>query len=300
MPRIRQGNVVAHGDDYFSDAGYPITAKRVKSTGTTTSHPHDLTEIEHEHDFCELVVVLGGMARHCLEGDHFPVAAGDVFLLQGRQRHYFYQRERLDLINVMYDPRRLNLPENNLRKLPGYCAMFLLEPAFRGQHRFASRLHLDSVQLARVEQLAGEIARETGTRLPGYEITLTSRLLDLIILLSRNYLGCETTEARALMRMGRVIGSLECEYHRTWTLEQLYRLAHMSRSHFMRVFRRATGQAPMAYLTNLRIRKAMDLLRSTDLSITEIAMNVGYNDSNYFTRQFKKVTQSTPGVFRKG
>ena len=70
----------------------------------------------------------------------FPVTAGDVFLLQGRQRHYFHDRQDLDLVNIMYDPEKIGLPENELRRMPGYCAMFILEPTYRRQHRFASRL----------------------------------------------------------------------------------------------------------------------------------------------------------------
>ena len=72
----------------------------------------------------------------------------------------------------------------------------------------------------------------------------------------------------------------------------------MSRSNLMRVFRAATGQSPIEYLLRLRIQKAMALLRNTDLTITEIAMEVGFNDSNYFTRQFKRVQGSSPTRFR--
>ena len=108
---------IADGTNYFGINGFAVTVRRVKTdTEHTPSHPHDLTEIEHYHDFCELVIVTHGQSMHHLEGNDFPVTAGDIFLLQGMQRHYFYDRKDLDLINIMYDPEQVGLPENELRK----------------------------------------------------------------------------------------------------------------------------------------------------------------------------------------
>lgn len=263
------------------------------------SHPHDLTEVEHSHDFCELAIVTHGSAMHMLEGNPFPVTAGDVFLLQGRQRHFFYERQNLDLINIMYDPDKIALPENELRRMPGYCAMFLLEPTYRRQHRFASRLHLKRVPLAHVELLAEEMERECESAQPGYEVALRAKLLELMVYLSRAYTSTDTTEANALLRVGNVIGALENDFSKDWKLDELLSIAHMSRSNVMRVFRKATGQTPIEYLVRLRIQRAMELLRNTDLTITEIALEVGFNDSNYFTRQFRRALGESPRSFRQ-
>jgi AraC-like DNA-binding protein len=237
---------------------------------------------------------------HSLEGNTFPVGAGDIFLLQGRQRHFFFDRKDLDLINIMYDPERIELPESELRKLPGYCAMFLLEPAYRRQHRFASHLHLTPVPLAHVEKLAEEMELECEQAEPGYEVALRAKLLELMVYLSRCYTRTDTTEAHALLRVGNVIGALEKDFHRDWKLDELLDIAHMSRSNLMRVFRKATGQSPIEYLVRLRIQKAMSLLRNTDQTVTEIALQVGFNDSNYFTRQFRKTLGQSPRKFRSG
>lgn len=293
-------SVIADGIHYFGLSGFPLAVRRVRTDAEhTPSHPHDLTEVEHCHDFCELVIVTRGSAMHWLEGKEFPVTAGDVFLLQGQQHHYFHNRQDLDLINIMYDPDKVGLPENELRKMPGYCAMFMLEPSYRRQHRFASRLHLKRVPLAQVERLADEMDRESNDASPGYEVALRAKLLELLVFLSRAYTRSETTEAHALLRVGNVIGALENDCSKDWKLEDLMAIAHMSRSNLMRVFRKATGQTPIEYLIRLRIQKAMDLLRNTSLSITEIALDVGFNDSNYFTRQFRRVLGETPRAFRQ-
>jgi len=291
---------LADGIYYFEPAGFPLAILRVQTDPKyTPSHPHDLTEVEHRHDFCELVIVTNGRAMHWLEGADFPVPAGDVFLLQGQQSHYFHDRKNLDLINVMYDPEKIGLPENELRRIPGYCALFILEPTYRRQHRFESRLHLKRIQLARVEQFTAEMETECAEKNPGHEAALRAKLTELIIYLSRAYTTADTTQAHALLRVGSVIGALENDFSKDWKLEELLKIAHMSRSNLMRIFRKATGQAPIEYLVRLRIQKAMELLRNTDLSITEIALEAGFNDSNYFTRQFGKALNQTPSAYRQ-
>lgn len=292
-------STIADGIHYFGLEGVPLAIRRVRTdVAHTPSHPHDLTEVEHSHDFCELVIVTRGRAMHCLAGDAFPVTAGDVFLLQGQQRHYFFDRAGLDLTNIMYDPEGLGLPEGALRKLPGYSAMFLLEPTFRRHHRFASRLHLKRVPLAHVERLTDEMERECTECPLGYEVAVRAKLLELIVYLSRAYTETDTTEAHALLRVGNVIGALERDYAGEWRIPDLLAIAHMSRSTLMRVFRKATGQSPIEYLVRLRIQKAMQHLRTSDRTITEIAMDVGFNDSNYFARQFRRITGRSPRKFR--
>ncbi len=285
---------------YFGQADLPLAVRRVRTDEEhTPSHPHDLTEVEHSHDFCELVIVTRGRAMHSLEGDKFPVTAGDVFLLQGHQSHFFFDRSDMDLTNIMYDPEELGLPESELRKLAGYSAMFLLEPTYRRQHRFASRLHLKRLPLAHVERLIDEIERECNECRPGFEVAARAKLLELIVYLSRAYTESDTTEAHALLRVGNVIGALEHDYARDWRVAELLSIANMSRSTLMRVFRKATGQTPIEYLVRLRIQKAMELLRNSDRTITEIAMDVGFNDSNYFARQFRRQTAKSPRQFRQ-
>ncbi len=293
-------SVIADGIHYFGLSGFPVTVRRVQTDAQhTPSHPHDLTEVEHRHDFLELVIVTRGSALHWLEGKEFPVAAGDIFVLQGQQSHFFHSRRDLDLINIMYDPNKIDLPESDLRRMPGYCAMFMLEPTYRRQHRFASRLHLNRVPLAHVERLAEEMEQESREQNPGFEVVLQAKLLELLAYLSRMYTTTESVEAHALLRVGHVIGALENDCARDWKLEDLVGIAHMSRSNLMRIFRKATNQTPIEYLIRLRIQKAMGLLRNSNLTITEIALEVGFNDSNYFTRQFNRILGESPRHFRQ-
>jgi len=292
--------ILAKGENYFEDPAFPITARRVStSRASEPSHEHDLTEVQHAHDFNELAIVTAGTAMHWLNGSEFPVVAGDVFLLQGQQDHYFHKRDRLEMVNVMYDPQQIELPESRLLKMPGYCALFLLEPVFRKQHRFSSRLHLERLALSRAERIALEMVEEVESRIDGYESALLGKLIDLMVFLSRSYQKSESTNSAALLRVGQVISSMEQDCAHDWKLEDFIEMSRLSRSHFIRTFAKATRLSPIEYLIQLRLQRAMELLRHSQLTVSQIAFEVGFNDSNYFARQFKQRKGASPLAYRK-
>ncbi len=292
--------LLAQGIDYFGADGFPVTARRVRTEpGGRPSHANDVTAVDHYHDFCELVLVLSGRGRHVLAGESFPVSAGNVFVVQGQQVHSFRDRDGLVLVNVMYDPLRLPLPAGLLRRLPGYSALFMLEPTFRSAHQFSSRLQLDREALGAAEALAERIEQESSDGRPGYEAVLLGLMVELMVFLSRRYGESDVRESRALLEMGKLISTLEQRFSEPWTLEQMARLAHLSRTSLLRIFRQATGKSPIDYLIGLRIEAAKRLLRQSELTMTDIALETGFGDSNYFARQFRLVTGRTPTAFRR-
>lgn len=73
---------------------------------------------------------------------------------------------------------------------------------------------------------------------------------------------------------------------------------HISPNYISRMFKKYTQVSFITYINELRIKKALELLRDTDLSIKEIAQRVGYNNLNYFYKNFKAVTGITPRIFK--
>jgi AraC family transcriptional regulator len=82
------------------------------------------------------------------------------------------------------------------------------------------------------------------------------------------------------------------------TLNRLAETLAMSPFHFAHAFRQATGLAPHRYLLQRRIERAKILLRETELSITEIAYQIGYSNQSSFSVLFRRVTGHTPKQFR--
>lgn len=74
---------------------------------------------------------------------------------------------------------------------------------------------------------------------------------------------------------------------------------HMTYNWFIRCFKDFTGSSPQAYLTDIRIDKAKDLLGNQSFHIAETASLVGYSDPLYFSRIFKKKTGCSPNAYKK-
>ncbi|MCB7318012.1 response regulator transcription factor [Lacrimispora sp. 210928-DFI.3.58] len=99
--------------------------------------------------------------------------------------------------------------------------------------------------------------------------------------------------------MPKVVDFLELNYMRRLSQQECADYFHMNKDYLSRAFKKHTGIGMAKYLNNIRIRKAQELLKSTDLQVMEIADQVGYFDSKYFSRQFKLATGMTPAQYRQ-
>jgi len=253
----------------------------------------------HYHTFDELVIVFKGTALHVIDDMTFPLKAGDVFVITGNRKHQYRDMKNLVLVNILFDAKKLDMLHWDIRALPGYHALFALEPAFRARHRFQSRLQLTEPQLNCANELVRELDRETTEKCPGYRVMAKGLFMQLAVYLSRCYSDKPNEESRNLLRLGDAIAYIETHFANRITILDLAKKAHMSPRHFQRVFRQCMHKSPVDYLLHVRIRHASGLLRNTDRSITEIAYDCGFTDSNYFTRCFRKVMNITPKQYRQ-
>jgi AraC-like DNA-binding protein len=99
--------------------------------------------------------------------------------------------------------------------------------------------------------------------------------------------------------LGRVKEYLEVHYTENIRIEDVSRLVGIHRSHVYVAFQRELGCSPMQYLQSLRMGKAAQMLKETSLSVTEIALTLGYPELYSFTRSFKKYFGISPKGYRK-
>ena len=272
---------------YLPRGEFPLAVTRIHGTAAAL----------HAHEFHELVVITSGSGVHVTEQESWPMAAGDVFVIKGDQAHGYLNSEGIGLVNILFDPDRLALPRRDLQGLPGYHALFALEPEWRQRHHFKSRLCLSVSELAHTGELLDALIRELQARTPGYQLMARTLFLQLVTFLSRCFSHTRTTAPRQLLRIAEAISHLETHLEHELYLEDLAAIAHMSKRNFLRAFRDAMGSSPMAYLVSRRIARAAELLRQEDLTITEAASRVGFEDSNYFARQFRRILGASPSEF---
>lgn len=99
--------------------------------------------------------------------------------------------------------------------------------------------------------------------------------------------------------LDRACGYLREHYAEKVTVEQVARAVNASSQYLCRLFRRELNLTIMDFLTEIRIKKAKDLLDHSALRVSEIATRVGYADASHFTKAFKQVEAMTPTQYRE-
>lgn len=101
-----------------------------------------------------------------------------------------------------------------------------------------------------------------------------------------------------LRRLLRAKDHMDARSEGDWPVERLAEVSGVSKAHFARAFRQAFGTPPHRYLLTRRIERAKAMLRDTDLPITDIAFDTGWNSVGTFGRTFCEVTDESPSAFR--
>lgn len=243
---------------------------------------------------------MDGVARHLVDDDAYPMCAGDVYVINDGRAHGYRNTQGVRLINLMSKESEVLARVPSLGKVPGYQAVFHLEPRFRSRHPFGNRLRLGPGEMAHLVGLLESLERELEEKSEGYEAMALAVYQQIVISLCRCFLVIPFPERRELASIGKAVSYLENNFTEDVELKTLEELTHLSPRTFLRQFKSATGITPIQYLLRVRVARAAKLLKETSLNISEIAFRVGFNDSNYFSKQFKKILGHNPKVFRAG
>lgn len=162
-----------------------------------------------------------------------------------------------------------------------------------------SKLHLEPELMNSLRNTLKGMLAEVKSALPGCDLMLLSKVLEIFVLIAREYSQNSNSKAQTLYRLGEVISRMENNYSENWTISRLARIAAMAPSTFLPVFKEAVGTSPIEYLLNLRMSKAAAMLLKSRKSISEIALDCGFRDSNYFSRQFRNYYNCSPREYRQ-
>jgi AraC-like DNA-binding protein len=102
-----------------------------------------------------------------------------------------------------------------------------------------------------------------------------------------------------LVHLRRARDHADRSYAGPLTLEEMAAVACLSKYHFLRLFRATYGMTPMQYVSKRRIERAQDLLRATNLTVTEVCFAVGFSSLGSFSSRFRSVVGETPSEFQR-
>jgi AraC-like DNA-binding protein len=165
-------------------------------------------------------------------------------------------------------------------------------------------LHMRGMPETWLDGFAHRVREESQRGRPGADSVLT-RLAELMFIeLLRRYLETLSPEQTGWLAglrdevISRVLLLLHARPSHPWTLDELAREAHSSRSKVAKRFAELVGQPPMQYLAEWRMQVAANLLTQGDAKVAAIGREVGYDSEAAFSRAFKKATGLAPGAWR--
>lgn len=132
-----------------------------------------------------------------------------------------------------------------------------------------------------------------------YQLLIKAKLIELFTLLRRSTRSHADDGRNEKKLMEEVCNYIKMYYHEPLSLDEVSKIAGMSRSNFTAKFKQTIGKTFVEYRNEIRIKASHGLLRETDKKIITIANEVGFEDISHFIRTFKLLTRVTPSEYRK-
>ena len=264
---------------YFGENQFPIVARRMAGGGKPVP--------VHDHEFSELVIVTRGWVDHEIGGETERLSHGDFFVLHPGLRHS-YPRTSADseIYNLLYDAK-VPIP---MLALSGFSFVdFVYPPPDRaGENPYSGVVaRLPAKPLGEARALLEAMVRERRGPGAGSSLFLGSLFSSIVILVARETVGSAPV-ARSDWRLGGVVNYMQCHLSERLPVERLARLAAMSQSTLLRAFKEAFGCGPAKYFASLRLGRAVELFRTTNLTVGEVAWKTGFFDESHLR---KKIAQ---------
>jgi AraC-like DNA-binding protein len=272
---------------FEGDLHFPLKAR--------LEDPQEVT-VSHVHDFCECIFVISGSGMHQTENNPpVTVQRGDVLFIPVGGHHAYTRSDALVVCNLLFHARHLPSVLLELYSNPVYKQVFLKKFSDDGTQDFPMT-HIEENVFCELENMLRCMAEDnikTGNHCYklGLFMAVLSRLCDV-------WKTC-SDEGSVPLDIPKLTAYLEHHFQQKIYLDELTKLAGMSRATLMRHFHAALGVTPMIYLRNLRLRHAAELLLETDLSLKEIADQSGFISMPYFFRIFKSCYGEPPQEYRR-
>lgn len=291
----------------LSDCGVKTdrTERELKRHGTTdfpvACYRDDLSANEvpwHWHDELEIGVVVSGSSVVSTGTETIAVSAGEGFFVNAGVLHACADSgtgEKCVIHSLVFSPSLVGgSPDSIYWKK--YLTPILRSPALRSYHfKQATAWERDAIAL--ISDAWMTCAQELGL----FEISVRDTLSRLSAILAERLPGdgeeMSVLDARNEERIKRMLHHIEEYYGENIATRDIAASAAVSDSECLRCFKHVLGTTPIKYLVAYRLRKASDLLATTDLRVSEVADRCGFRDMSYFSKAFREAYGTTPSAY---
>jgi AraC-like DNA-binding protein len=249
----------------------------------------------HTHEFIEIVYVLSGQMTHRINGREYRVKKGDFLFMSCGCTHDFVLDGEYTYVNILFAPERIN---SNILT-PTNAVSLMILTAFGDMTKDANfgKISFHGVEREEIEDIVLAMLREYEAQLTSWETVLENYLNTLIVKMLRKIeVGMPSNELDDVWR--ELSDYIDQNLDTRITGSALARRFFYNPSYFSRAFKEKFGMTFMEYVTRKRLAYAVDLLKSTELSIDEIGERTGFSDSNSLYRAFSNYLDHPPSYYR--
>ena len=266
---------------------------------TSTAEPRKNNLRIHYHPLIEISLILRGTGCYKTHDKTYTIQEGDIFFYRPNEAHCITDIETggMELLNLHISPYYLYtnfqsaLSSNYIKIL---AANFPLK---------SNKINdtLSSEQLEEVKQLLLSIQRELETQNSDYVTFVCNYISAILILISRSYKDARFSqkEKQSYQKLLSAIKYIDAYYKENITLDFLAKKVNYSKCYFSSIFKKCMGMSVWDYICIKRIEEALNLIKTTDKNIMDIALECGFNNTVNFNKIFKKYTNVSPSTFRK-
>ena len=250
----------------------------------------------HWHEEFEITLVQKGTCIYQINLHPYKISQGDILILPPGMLHGTGEQPETEFITDSF-VFCLDMLES---QRTDSCTTEFFAPLISGMLRFPVYLPAED-SMARLLGESFEKIRQTFLQKPlGYELEIKSELLHLFFLLYSQvpYQRSSQEHGEITDKLKLVLQFIQEHYQQGITVKELAELCHFSEYHFMRFFKRHMNMTSIEYLNQYRLEMASRQLAETNLSVTSIALESGFNNISYFNRVFKRKFGVTPMEYR--
>ncbi len=284
----------------YMDEGADIVNSRklLKSGRLITVRPHTrfVRFPEHTHDYVEVIYMCAGQTTHIVNGEQVLLREGELLFLSPGARQEILAAGREDIaVNFIILPEFFDSPLRMMGDEETPLRRFLVD-CLKNRGGAAGYLHFEVADVPPVQNLVENLIWTLIHDAPNKRKInqLTMGLLFLQLLNHTDRLVCRDPKEEAVMQALRYIE----DHYRDGSLRELCEWLHQDFCSFSREIKRKTGKNYTDLVQEKRLSQAGFLLRTTDMTVSDVALQVGYDNMSYFHRLFREKYHRTPRQYR--
>lgn len=250
----------------------------------------------HWHDYFEINLVRSENLHYFIENEEYLLHPGEAVFINAGRLHRGYSDYPVQMSNTIVFSGELFCGDISSQWYASVIEQFI-KSDINGFVLTADVPWMKEV-LLELDKVYEEYRKNTTTSqllIKGYMCIIFANILANTTYTSRP----TDVETEKMKRLHSMLSHISHNYMNPITLTELSVLAGLSETECSRFFTKQMKQTPFSYINRYRIERSCELLVNTDISISEIALQTGYNSFSYYSKRFREIMNCSPSEYRE-